>query len=152
MCDCSGHCTVTEYRQSAIVLTTWSGVTDKGEDVGSHPIDKKWKWFDEWQRAFVAGLAAHWSRDDDCDDDCDCYTDANPPSNWKDGGSRKFRQPVAFPGYRSFFIHGTYALEYRTTEGVCSGDLNDEEEGRALVCLSEDAREMAVVGRKKPRG
>jgi len=149
MSHCSGHCVVTEYRQTNIVITEWSGVTDDGRDVGSHPIDKKWTFYKGWLKAFEGGLAAHWVEEDDCgccndDDDCTCDTGDNKPGPWHRAAKPlKFRQPVKFPGYKSFFIHGTYVLEYRFTDGICLGDPGREDEGRMLMAWIGDTAVMA---------
>jgi hypothetical protein len=140
--DCSGHCVVTEYRETNIVLTTWSGTTDDGRTF-ERPIDPKWKFYPGWLRAFVAGLASYWVIDDDCCDDCSCDTSGNTPGPWHTSTVvRRFRQPVKFPGYKEFFIHGTYTLEYRFTEGICSGDPGDEGEGSLTLGLGKDEQAM----------
>lgn len=145
---CSGHCVVTEYRQTAIALTTWSGETDDGRKVGA-PINSKWKFYSDWLKAFTAGLAAHWSKDDDCpcDADCDCSCDTGDarPGPWhKASKPRKFRQPVAFPGYKSFFIHGTFELEWRTTEGICLCDPGEEDRGDVVLQWVGDTEALAA--------
>ncbi len=156
MARCSGHCVVTEYRETAIVLTEWSGTTDDGRNVGA-PINKKWNYYDGWLKAFKAGLEAYWVEDDDCcdDGDCTCDTGKNKPGAWQQASAtRKFKQPVSFPGYKSFFIHGTYTLEWRTTDGICLGDPDEEDVGSMLV-LSGDSAAMAdeagvTAARKRP--
>ena len=143
MTHCSGHCVVTEYRQTVIELTTWSGTTDDGRNVGA-PINKKWNYYPGWLKAVKAGLEDYWTDDDDCDDDCDCDTDKNKPGPWQQASNtRKFRQPVSFPGYTSFYIHCTYTLEWRFIDGVCLGDPDEEEEGSMLVVWAGDVEAMA---------
>ena len=128
-------------------MTTWSGETDDGRKVGA-PINAKWKFYPDWLKAFTAGLAVYWSKDDDCpcdDEDCDCSCDTGDaqPGPWhKASKPRKFRQPVAFPGYKSFFIHGTYELEWRTTEGICLCDPGEEDAAAVVLHWVGETRAM----------
>jgi hypothetical protein len=144
-CD-GGHCEVTEYRETNIVLTNWSGTTDDGRTVGA-PINPKWKYYRDWRAAFVAGLAAYWVTGDDCcaccadDGECPCVCDTsgNQPGPWITVATpRKFRQPVTFPGYKEFYIHGTYTLEYRNTSGICLSDPGEEGEGSMALQWAKD--------------
>jgi hypothetical protein len=123
----------------------WSGTTADGRNVGgtlepwltSGSPDVK-KRFKAYQDAFRKGLAAFWTEIDDCDDDCVCEKDVNQKEpKWSPANprERKFRQPYPEPGYKPFFIHGTYKLQWKSYTGTCQPNPDEELEDDVLLGL-----------------